>query len=57
LITVRILENITELSLGPAAAFSVLVVVLVFAVIALIGLALRRFRAAGGVEVTSILGG
>jgi iron(III) transport system permease protein len=57
LITVRILENITELSLGPAAAFSVLVVVLVFAVIALIGLTLRRFRAAGALEVTSILGG
>jgi iron(III) transport system permease protein len=57
LITVRILENITELSLGPAAAFSVLVVVLVFIVVALIGLALRRFRAAGAVEVTSILGG
>ena len=30
LITVKILENITELSLGPAAAFSVLVVVIVF---------------------------
>jgi iron(III) transport system permease protein len=57
LITVRILENITELSLGPAAAFSVLVVGIVFAVIALIGLALRRFRAAGALEVTSILGG
>ena len=57
LITVRILENITELSLGPAAAFSVLVVVIVYAVIALIGLALRRFRAAGALEVTSILGG
>jgi iron(III) transport system permease protein len=57
LITVRILENITELSLGPAAAFSVLVVVIVFAVIALIGLLLRRFRAAGMVEMTSILGG
>ncbi|HEX7512915.1 MAG TPA: iron ABC transporter permease, partial [Candidatus Methylomirabilis sp.] len=57
LITVRILENITELSLGPAAAFSVLVVVIVFAVIALIGLALRRFRTAGALEVTSILGG
>jgi iron(III) transport system permease protein len=37
LITVRILENITELSLGPAAAYSVLVVVIVFVVIALIG--------------------
>jgi iron(III) transport system permease protein len=57
LITVRILENITELSLGPAAAFSVLVVVIVFAVLAVIGLALRRFRAAGAVEMTSILGG
>jgi len=33
------------------------VVVIVFAVIALIGLALRRFRAAGALEVTSILGG
>ena len=32
LITVRILENITELSLGPAAAFSVLVVAIVFVV-------------------------
>ena len=57
LITVRILENITELSLGPAAAFSILVVGIVFAVIALIGLLLRRFRAAGMVEMTSILGG
>jgi len=57
LITVRILENITELSLGPAAAFSVLVVAIVYVVIALIGLALRRLRAAGAVEVSSILGG
>jgi iron(III) transport system permease protein len=57
LITVRILENITELSLGPAAAFSVLVVAIVFLVIGGISAALRNFRAAGGVEVTSILGG
>ncbi len=57
LITVRILENITELSLGPAAAFSVLVVVVVFVVIALIGVCLRRFRARGAVEMGSILGG
>jgi len=57
LITVRILENMTELSLGPAAAFSILVVVIVFAMIALISSLLRRFRAAGVVEVTSILGG
>ena len=57
LITVRILENMTELSLGPAAAFSVLVVVLVFIVVALIGMALRRFRSTDAVAVTSILGG
>jgi iron(III) transport system permease protein len=57
LITVRILENITELSLGPAAAFSVLVVAIVFAVIALIGWLLRRFRAPGAVAMTSLLGG
>jgi iron(III) transport system permease protein len=57
LITVRILENITELSLGPAAAFSVLVVAIVFVVIALVGLALRRFRTVGSLEVTGILGG
>jgi len=57
LITVRILENITELSLGPAAAFSILVVLIVFAVMAAIGLCLRRFRARGAVEMTSILGG
>ena len=55
--TVRILENMTELSLGTAAAYSVLVVVVVFLVILGIGGALKRFKAAGGVEVTSILGG
>jgi iron(III) transport system permease protein len=57
LITVKILENITELSLGPAAAFSVLVVVIVFAVIAVIGRVLRLFRAPGAVPMTSLLGG
>jgi iron(III) transport system permease protein len=57
LITVRILENITELSLGPAAAFSVFVVAVVFVVIALIGWQLRRFRAPGALAVTSMLGG
>ena len=57
LITVRILENITELSLGPAAAFSVFVVAVVFVVIALIGWLLRRFRAPGALAVTSMLGG
>ncbi|MEP6943002.1 MAG: iron ABC transporter permease [Betaproteobacteria bacterium] len=57
LITVKILENITELSLGPAAAFSVLVVVIVFVVIAIIGRVLHRFRAPGAVSMTNLLGG
>jgi iron(III) transport system permease protein len=57
LITVKILENITELALGPAAAFSVLVVVIVFVVIAAISRALRFFHAPGAAPVTSLLGG
>jgi iron(III) transport system permease protein len=57
LITVKILENITELSLGPAAAFSVLVVAIVFVVVAAIGRLLRLFRAPGAVPMTSLLGG
>jgi len=57
LITVKILENITELSLGPAAAFSVLVVVIVFAAIAVIGRVMRFFRAPGAMPTTSLLGG
>jgi iron(III) transport system permease protein len=55
LITVKILENITELALGPAAAFSVLVVVIVFIVLALISRALRWFRSPGAAPVTSFL--
>jgi iron(III) transport system permease protein len=47
LITVRILENITELSLGPAAAFSVFIVVVVFAVMGVINAAMRRFKSPG----------
>ena len=57
LITVKILENITELSLGPAAAFSVLVVVIVFVAIAILGRVLRLFRAPGSLPATSLLGG
>lgn len=56
LVTVRILENITELSLGPAAAYSVVVVAIVFVVIGLIGRVLRLFRS-GAMPVTSLLGG
>ena len=56
LITVRILENMTELSLGPAAAFSVLVVAIVFAVIGrhLLGAAAAPSRrAASGSRASS----
>jgi iron(III) transport system permease protein len=57
LITVRILENMTELSLGPAAAFSVLVVAIVFVVMTVLGWLLRQFRTRGQIAVTSLLGG
>jgi iron(III) transport system permease protein len=56
LITVRILENMTELALGPAAGFSVLVVAIVYVVIAGISRLLRLVRAPGAVELGSILG-
>lgn len=42
LITVKILENMTELSLGPAAAFSVFVILIVLAVMGLLNLLLRQ---------------
>ncbi len=58
LITVRILENMTELALGPAAAFSVFVIVVVFIVVSLLGMLLARFRApAAGAAARSLLGG
>ena len=56
LITVKILEDITELSLGPAAAFSVLVVAIVFVVVAAISRLLRVFHAPGAAPV-SLFGG
>jgi iron(III) transport system permease protein len=57
LITVRILEKMTELELGVAAAFSILVVVIVFIVITAITLFLRLFRQPGAPEMANILGG
>ncbi len=57
LITVRILENITELSLGPAAAFSVFIVAVVFIVMAAVDAAMRRYRSPGAAQVASVLGG
>ncbi len=57
LITVRILEKMTELELGVAAAFSILVVVIVFVVIAGISFFLRFFRQPGAPDMANILGG
>lgn len=45
LITVKILENMTEVALGPAAAFSVFVIVVVLVVVGGLNLALRRLTA------------
>jgi iron(III) transport system permease protein len=42
LITVKILENMTEVALGPAAAFSVFVIVVVLLVTELLNIALQR---------------
>jgi iron(III) transport system permease protein len=47
LITVKILENMTEVALGPAAAFSVFVIVVVLVVTGLLNLALKRMTAPG----------
>ena len=55
LVTVKILENMTELALGVAAAFSVLVVAIVFVVIGAIGFVLRRLRAPGAPMLTGLL--
>jgi iron(III) transport system permease protein len=42
LITVKILENMTEVALGPAAAFSVFVIVVVLLVTELLNIALQH---------------
>jgi iron(III) transport system permease protein len=55
LITVKILENMTELQLGVAAAFSVLVVAIVFVVIFAIGRILGRLRGRGAAPMTGLL--
>lgn len=58
LITVRILENMTELALGPAAAFSVFIIVVVFIVVAGLGAVLARLRTPmAGAAARSLLGG
>ena len=45
------------IELGVAAAFSILVVVIVFAVIGAISLFLRLFRQPGAPDMANILGG
>ena len=57
LITVRILENMTELSLGPAAAFSVFVIVIVMAVTTCVNALLRRLPAAAAEQAQWGVGG
>lgn len=57
LITVRILEKMTELELGVAAAFSIIVVALVFLVTIAISLFLKVFRQPGAPQMSNILGG
>src|SRR5947208_1429813 len=57
LITVRILENMTELSLGPAAAFSVFVIVIVMAVTSAVNALLRRLPATTAEQAQWGLGG
>jgi iron(III) transport system permease protein len=57
LITVRILENMTELSLGPAAAFSVFVIAVVMLVMSLINAVMRRLPTTTGEQMQWGAGG
>ena len=57
LITVRILEKMTELELGAAAAFSMLVVGIVLVVTTAISMMLNLLRQPGAPKMASALGG
>ncbi len=57
LVTVRILEGITNLELGQASAFSVLVILLVYAAVLLASLVMRRLNAGSLGQAGSLLGG
>src|SRR6267143_936314 len=57
LVTVRILEGITNLELGQAAAFSMLVILLVYLAVAVASLAMRRLNAGSLGQAGSLLGG
>ena len=57
LVTVRILEGITNLELGQAAAFSVLVILLVYAAVIVSSLVMRRLNAGSLGQAGTLLGG
>jgi iron(III) transport system permease protein len=57
LVTVRILEGITNLELGQASAFSMLVIVLVYGAVVLVSLLLRRLPAGNLGQAGALLGG
>jgi iron(III) transport system permease protein len=57
LVTVRILEGITNLELGQACAFSVLVIVLVYLAVLVANAAMRRLHAGPFGQAGTLLGG
>jgi iron(III) transport system permease protein len=57
LVTVRILEGITNLELGQASAFSIVVIALVFAMVGITSVTLRRLHARQVGQVGALLGG
>ena len=57
LVTVRILEGITNLELGQASAFSMLVIALVYLAVVLASVAMRRLNAGSLGQAGALLGG
>ena len=57
LVTVRILEGITNLELGQASAFSMLVILLVYLAVAVASLTMRRLNAGSLGQAGTLLGG
>ena len=57
LVTVRILEGITNLELGQASAFSMLVIALVYLAVVLSSVAMRRLNAGSLGQAGTLLGG
>jgi iron(III) transport system permease protein len=57
LVTVRILEGITNLELGQASAFSVVVILLVYAAVVTASFVMRRLDADSRAHAGALLGG